>query len=174
MTDAPPLPLPPPAPAARRGDRLDKRVVVYWMLSGSLFVAVLAAGAVIGVHALGAKLGEYRGWIVLAAWVLIGGLGAAALVEPVLSYHCWRFSIGDELLEARYGVLFREEKVIPINRLQHVDLMRGPIERLFGLSTLVVFTAGTEGATFRLPGLAKERAKELRDRILAARGDDVL
>ena len=105
---------------------------------------------------------------------MLGALALSALFEPVLSFWCWRFAIDDEVLEARYGVVFREEKVIPINRLQHVDLMRGPIERLFGLSTLVVFTAGTEGATFRLPGLAKQRAKDLRDRILAARGDDVL
>ena len=40
--------------------------------------------------------------------------------------------------------------------------------------TLVVFTAGTEGATFRVPGLPIARARQMRDRILAARGDDVI
>jgi membrane protein YdbS with pleckstrin-like domain len=58
--------------------------------------------------------------------------------------------------------------------MQHVDLTRGPIERLFGLATLVVFTAGNEGSAFRVPGLAAARARSLRDRILEARGDDRL
>ena len=58
--------------------------------------------------------------------------------------------------------------------MQHIDLMRGPIERVFGLATLVVFTAGNEGSSFRVPGLAVGRAQELRDRILQARGDDLL
>jgi len=154
--------------------RLERRVVVYWIASGVLVVAVLAVAAWFGVAELTARFEQHASWIRAAVWTLLAGLALGALVEPVLSFWCWRFAVDDEVLEARYGVLFREEKVIPINRLQHVDLMRGPIERLFGLSTLVVFTAGTEGATFRLPGLAKERARDLRDRILAARGDDVL
>ena len=58
--------------------------------------------------------------------------------------------------------------------MQHVDLMRGPIERMFGLATLVVYTAGTEGASFRLPGVDMRRAEEIRDQILRARGDDVI
>ncbi len=74
----------------------------------------------------------------------------------------------------RYGIFFHEERTIPINRLQHVDLSRGPIERLFGLATLVVFTAGNEGSAFRVPGLRVSVAEPLRDQILAARGDDVL
>lgn len=166
------VPLPPPPGADLQ--RLDPRVVAYWMVAGLLVVAVLGVAAWFGVAELTARYKEHASWIQIAAASLLGALALGALFEPVLSFWCWRFAIDHEVLEARYGVVFREEKVIPINRLQHVDLMRGPIERLFGLSTLVVFTAGTEGATFRLPGLAKQRAKDLRDRILAARGDDVL
>jgi membrane protein YdbS with pleckstrin-like domain len=71
-------------------------------------------------------------------------------------------------------VIFHEEKAIPVSRLQHVDLTRGPIERAFGLATLVVHTAGTEAASFRLPGLTADRAGQLRDAILEARGDDTV
>lgn len=166
--------VPSPPPSGADPQRLDPRVVAYWMVAGLMVVAVLGVAAWFGVAELTARFAQHASWIRIAAWSLLGALVLSALVEPVLSFWCWRFAVDDEVMEARYGVLFREEKVIPINRLQHVDLMRGPIERLFGLSTLVVFTAGTEGATFRLPGLAKQRAKALRDRILAARGDDVL
>jgi hypothetical protein len=99
---------------------------------------------------------------------------AWTLISPPLAYARWRYSVDSELLLARYGILFIEEKAIPISRLQHVDLYRGFLERMFGLTTLIVFTAGTEGAHFRLPGLSLVRARELRDLILAARGDDVI
>ena len=70
--------------------------------------------------------------------------------------------------------LFVEERAVPVRRMQHVDLSRGPIERLFGLATLVVFTAGNEGSAFRVPGLPVQKAQELRDRIVQMRGDGAL
>lgn len=160
-------------------ERLDSRVVPYWLVEGALGWVVFAAvctGALV-VFREEVFEGEHadKWW-----WVLVGGgsiLGVRlvwSLVWPSLAFRRWQFCVGEDLLEARYGVIWHEEKIIPISRLQHVDLTRGPLERLFGLATLVVFTAGTEGASFRLPGLARTRAEDLRDRILVARGDDVI
>jgi membrane protein YdbS with pleckstrin-like domain len=155
-------------------ERLDARVVPYWLVSGLvswLLLVAIAAGVLFWFRE---RLPDDRRWI----WATVGG-GAVllllwSLVSPSWAWHRWRFVIDDDLLLARHGIVFHEEKAIPISRLQHVDLTRGPIERLFGLATLVVYTAGTEGASFRLPGLAVARAEELRDRILEARGDDVV
>lgn len=154
--------------------RLDSRLVPYWVLSNLFTTVVLIALLVGGVFYLYDKVDEYAQWLVVAAWTAGAAMSLIALLQPVLAYMTWRYSMDDQLLIARYGILFREEKTIPISRLQHVDLRRGPIERMFSLATLVVFTAGTEGATFRVPGLSVARAQEMRDRILAARGDDVI
>ena len=146
----------------------------YWILVNLVTTAVLIAVLGVGVGYLGGQFVELSQWFVVAAWALGAALTLMALLQPVLAYMTWRFAIDDELLIARYGILFREEKTIPISRLQHVDLRRGPVERMFSLATLVVFTAGTEGATFRVPGLSVSRARQMRDQILAARGDDVI
>jgi len=53
-----------------------------------------------------------------------------------------------------------------VSRLQHVDIDQGPLERLFGLASLTVFTAGGRGATFRVNGLTPSRAEAMRDQIL--------
>jgi len=153
---------------------LDRRVVVYWLITGIFgfgFLSALLFGAGLIFRE---KLPEDPSSVLIAAGVLAAVFLAWTLAAPSLAYARWRFSITEELLLARYGIIFHEEKAIPISRMQHVDLMRGPIERLFGLATLVVFTAGTEGASFRLPGIAVRRAEELRDQILRARGDDVI
>ena len=145
-----------------------------WLLGG-LISTTLLCGALYGGYLFVAErhpryetLARTGGLIVASIWFLI------AVLMPPLAWMRWRFAVSDTMLVMEHGVLFHEEKSIPISRLQHVDLTRGPIERLFGLATLGVSTAGNEGSSFRVPGLMVDRAQQLRDSILAARGDDVL
>jgi len=142
------------------------------MIGDTLSVAVVAALAWFIGQPLLAK--HWDAWSPAWELVLLGlciGLAALALLAPPLAFARWRYGFLGDLLLMRYGILFVEERAVPVRRMQHVDLMRGPIERLFGLATLVVFTAGNEGSAFRVPGLSVARAQELRDRIVQMRGD---
>jgi membrane protein YdbS with pleckstrin-like domain len=76
------------------------------------------------------------------------------------------------VLLIRKGVWFRSIKLLPLPRLQHVDVKRGPLQRHFGLATLVMHTAGTHAASIEVPGLDADEALRLRDRLVAAGGDD--
>ncbi|MEZ5963732.1 MAG: PH domain-containing protein [Planctomycetota bacterium] len=182
MTD-PNLPSPASAPGADEPlvstletERLDRRVVAYWWLSGLVSSAILALFLGGLLFAGRVELEARQLWQV-ASWACGGLIGvklAWALVAPPLSWARWRWGMDDQLLVLRWGIISHYERAIPVSRLQHIDLTRGPIERLFGLSTLVVHTAGTSAASFDLPGLADGVARTLRDRILAARGDDVV
>lgn len=172
---APPLsPLPDGLPAPLAEERLDARIVPYGILVNLITTAFLGALIAGGVWYLRRHVEGVGPWVVVAGWTAGALLLLTAFLQPILGYATWRYGMDSQLLVARYGILFREEKTIPVSRLQHVDLRRGPIERLFSLATLVVFTAGTEGATFRVPGLSFARARELRDAILASRGNDVV
>ncbi|MCA8957360.1 MAG: PH domain-containing protein, partial [Planctomycetes bacterium] len=155
-------------------ERLDPKVVVYWLVSG--LISWVFLGVLLGGVALFAwfKWSRFGMPVAIAVGAIAVLLLVWTLISPTLAYNRWRFSVGADLLLARYGILFIEEKAIPISRMQHIDLYRGVVERMLGLTTLIVFTAGTEGAHFRLPGLSLLRARELRDLILAARGDDVI
>ncbi len=154
--------------------RLEGRTVPYWVLGNAITTVVLGGAMAAGVLYLREHDPEHAWWYTAAAAGLGGFMLLLTFVQPPLAYWTWRYGMDGELLVMRYGILFREEKTIPISRMQHIDLRRGPIERLFGLATLVVFTAGTEGATFRVPGLTVATARAMRDRVLAARGDDVI
>lgn len=169
-----PEPEPVPTPAASLHETLDRRVVLYWLISALIswtMMAGLGFGALLFL-----RVQWPESWtLTLTAYLSLVVLYLVwSLLWPTLAYNRWRFAVDHELLLARYGIFFIEEKAIPISRLQHVDLYRGLLERFFGLTTLIVFTAGTEGAHFRLPGLSMTRARDLRDFILAARGDDVI
>jgi hypothetical protein len=69
-------------------------------------------------------------------------------------------------LRVRSGVIWRSERLVPRSRVQHLDLERGPIERHFGLATLVVHTAGTRMHALRQSGFLDDDAVALRDALL--------
>ena len=147
-------------------ERLDPRVVPYWLLTGLFSTLVLCCflgGAALFVHM---QFEEHFVLVVTAVSLLGGSSLIWSLISPSLAYARWRYQVDHEVLRMRYGILFHEERSIPISRMQHIDLTRGPIERLFGLATLVVFTAGNEGSAFRVPGLTAARAREIRDQVL--------
>ena len=89
-----------------------------------------------------------------------------------LAYRAWGYRIDDKVLAIRFGVWWRTVKLVPLNRLQHADLKVGPIQRRFGLATLVVHTAGTHASEIEIPGLSIEEATRLRDHLVAVGGDD--
>lgn len=174
-----PAPLPPahaPLPPPLEAQQLDGRVVPYWWLAGLVSTAIVAAILLALLATLRQELRVHK-FYDLAFWCAYGLIAlkfAWTVIAPPWSWRRWRWGIDHELLTLRWGIISHYERVIPISRLQHVDLTRGPIERLFGLTTLVVHTAGTSAASFDLPGLSDARARMLRDRILAARGDDIV
>ncbi|GAB3510730.1 PH domain-containing protein [Pseudoxanthomonas daejeonensis] len=75
----------------------------------------------------------------------------------------------------RRGGLWRTETLVPVSRVQHLDLERGPLERKLGLATLVVHTAGTRMAAVKLPLLALDDAEALRAHLARqVEADDAL
>src|SRR5262249_53459327 len=145
---------PPAAPA----ERLERRTIGYWYVTDVLRAVVLGGALVAGANWFAHKNQGVPAALPAAAAVAAGLMMVVALVGPPLAWQRWSFAVDDRLLRMRYGILFVEERLVPVPRMQHVDLVRNPIERLFGLSTLLVFTAGNEGSAFRVPGLAVRRA----------------
>lgn len=98
-------------------------------------------------------------------------VGAAALltllggVYVFRRYQRWRFDLETDALVLKRGVVTHVDTVVPYVRIQHVDTQRGPVERLLGLSSLVVYTAGTRGADVSIPGLTMERADALQEQL---------
>ena len=115
------------------------------------------------------------GWLGLLAGVVL----LACATGTWLGYRRWKFS-GWKLdatgLHVRRGRWWQREVLVPRSRVQHLDIERGPIERHFGLATLVVHTAGSRVHALRQPGFADADAIALRDALVpdSARHDDVV
>lgn len=92
---------------------------------------------------------------------------AGTFVIPRRRYRRWGYREGEDEIEIRRGMLIRVRTIVPFGRVQHIDVAQGPIQRPFGLATLILHTAGTQGAAVPLPGLAHAEAEAMRDRIRA-------
>lgn len=68
----------------------------------------------------------------------------------------------------RTGALWRKHTAIPLNRIQHVEITQGGIERMLGLAKLIIYTAGGHGSDLAIPGLPFAHAEKLRDGLLAS------
>ena len=153
---------------------LDSRVINLWRVAhlfGSLVILTLAliGGLIVGAALRGA-------WpVVLALWLALAGLRTWLFFwHPARRFRAWGYRIDDKVLLIRSGIWFRVIQLLPLSRLQHVDLHSGPLERRFGLASLVLYTAGTHEASLVIPGLDAQQAARLRDRLVAAGGDDAV
>ena len=86
-----------------------------------------------------------------------------------LSYHYYRYELTERGFTKESGIIWKKYVTIPYNRIQNVDINRGLIARLLGLSDVHIQTAGVSGVALaegRLPGLSKDIAEQVRDEVL--------
>src|SRR5688572_6554277 len=96
-------------------------------------------------------------------------LAAAYLLVrlPLRRYQARGYQLGADRLRVVRGLLFRSDTVVPFGRVQHIDVHQGPLERGYGLATLVLHTAGTHNSSVTLPGLSHADAAAMREEIRA-------
>jgi membrane protein YdbS with pleckstrin-like domain len=103
--------------------------------------------------------------------VIVAAMLTGTLIGAAVGHARWRrtrWKLDEQGFHVRRGWLWRTEVLVPRSRVQHLDLERGPLERHFGLATLVVHTAGSQTPALRQSGLADADAIALRDALIPA------
>jgi len=96
--------------------------------------------------------------------VLLTSIGVTVFV-PRWKYRYWRFSLDDQELYLERGIFNRVRTIVPLRRIQHLDVSQNLLEREFDLGKLIVHTAGSDSNSVVLPGLDYTEAEQLRDSI---------
>jgi membrane protein YdbS with pleckstrin-like domain len=143
-----------------RERELAPAVVTAWRLSGILPLLFPSAAAI----ALGFVFLGRWGFLVAA---VVAGLAVLLLgVYPPARYRRWRWRLTPLGLELSRGVLVRYHDAVPYFRIQQIDIVQGPLDRLLKLATLQVTTASASGSA-TLPGIANADAPGVRAALLA-------
>ncbi|MEM7366078.1 MAG: PH domain-containing protein [Pseudomonadota bacterium] len=128
------------------------------------FIAAIVAIVVIGESELGFH--RFYPWLAVPAVLLLAVLDLlfsrrAAMVK--------RYAVREHDVYFESGVFWHAQTIQPLNRVQHVEVGQGPIDKRLGLAHLQLFSSGSGAASLNIPGLTLKRAEELREFILQHR-----
>lgn len=100
-------------------------------------------------------------WLPLVIPAAVAAIGAAAL----LRYWFFRFKLQEDRVLIHQGVLKRTALDLPFDRVQGINVERSLVDRVLGLVTVRLDTAGSIVAEGRLPAVSTELADWLRTRV---------
>lgn len=110
-------------------------------------------------------------FIVLILWIVF------SYIIAKLTYHFYKYELREDGFRKEYGIIWKKYVTIPYDRIQNVDIYRGLLARILGLSDIHIQTAGMSAtvgrygaygisAEGRLPGLSREIAEQVRDELI--------
>jgi membrane protein YdbS with pleckstrin-like domain len=148
-------------PALRPPSRaVDRRAVLWWTAQAVLTVVP----PVLVLCVLALMVPPARGWLVFSAAVVgVPGLLYTA-VMPAWRFRVHRWETTGEAVFTRAGWVRQQWRIAPLSRIQTVDTVRGPLQQLFGLSTVTVTTASAAGPV-TIDGLDHALARELAEEL---------
>ena len=112
-----------------------------------------------------AGLAPAIGALFLLAWLVL---------VPRRRYRSWAYGVDTDELHIQHGLWTRVRTIVPFGRVQHIDVAQGPLERAFGIGTLILHTAGTRSSAVVLPGLGHADAERMRNLIRSKIRQDLL
>jgi membrane protein YdbS with pleckstrin-like domain len=148
------------APVREPAWQLPRSAIWLWATQGglgALFWGVVLAAALAFLPTDDAPLSAlpWAGPLALALYALV-----AIGLQPWIRHRVHRWEVTDEAVYALTGWLTRTWTLVPIARIQTVDVTRGVLQQLYGLATVAVLTASSKG-TVQVPHLPVAVAEQV-------------
>ena len=145
------------APARLPAWSLPRSAIWLWAtqgLLGTLFWGAVLVAALLVLPTDDAPLSAlpWAGPLALGLYAV----GSIA-VQPMIRHRVHRWEVTDEAVYALTGWLTRTWTLVPIARIQTVDVTRGVLQQLYGLASVAVLTASSKG-TVHVPHLPADVA----------------
>ncbi len=152
---------------------LHKAVIILWTIRMGIGFIIAALCVAIGpILDAGTKLtlgGQplSLGLIVTLAIVLVLLIIAICWFISFLSYKNFTWEITDTEFTLRRGIISKKQVHIPFRRIHSIDTNAGIIDRLLGLVTLNIQTAGSSKPEATMAGITLAEAEAMRVEIFA-------
>ena len=113
------------------GTKTKLPVAYMWYTAVQATFAGLIIGGVLGLFSSDTTTGVIVGLVFFIPAILLA----------VVNYVFTSFVAADQEITINAGMIFRTSKTINYGRVQNVDVVRGPIQMMFGLATINIWTA---------------------------------
>lgn len=107
-------------------------------------------------------------------WLVIGALTTVpTLIYSVIRYLTLRFFIDNGQLVIKQGLIFRNVRSVPVERIQNIDFVQNPLHRLIGVAEVRVETAAGSNPEATLRVLTIQQIEQLRGELFRSRQQPV-
>jgi membrane protein YdbS with pleckstrin-like domain len=136
---------------------LHKEYLYVRLVGTIIFFAFLAAASVFLYFATDLKV-----WHI---YLPLGLLFIFRLIVLIVGFKRKGYQMREHDISYRTGLIFHKATSVPLVRIQHSEVTRGPLQRLFELATVKIYTAGGQQSDLSIPGLTPDEAYRVRDYI---------
>jgi hypothetical protein len=163
---------PRPGPVRDPAWSLSRAAVGLWIAQGVLGTVVYGLAVAAFFLLVPGDAGRLVPVVRWAGPVLVVAYGVLTIgVRPRLRYRVHRWEVTADAVYTLTGWLNRTWTLVPVSRIQTVDVTRGVIQQVFGLASVAVLTASAQG-TVRVPHLEADVARRVAE-DLARRAEQV-
>jgi|SRR5690554_620748 len=86
-------------------------------------------------------------------------------VDVILKQSKYGYALREKDALFRRGYITTVTTIIPFSRIQHMAINQSLFDKLYGISTLKIYTAGGSSSDIAIPGLSPKIANSLKDAI---------
>ena len=112
-----------------------------------LAIMTIASVILIWLFSAGFTIATFPSIIFFSAMILLVVAIGLGLLWSVLYYESVVYLLNKTEMTWKRGVWFRTTGIVPYNRITNIDIVQGPIMRLFHISNLKIQTAGSSANT---------------------------
>ena len=132
------------------------------LISNTIFWGVIVTGAAIALRSASDEIPRLVLYIVPGILLSIIFM---TYLSIIFGFKNKLFAVRQQDLNYKKGWLWKSRMVVPFKRIQHSEVTQGPVDRIFKLAKLRVFTAGGSGSDLTIPGLKLDEANKLKTLI---------
>jgi len=150
---------------------IERKYLMVRLFSDIIIFALLASG-IFALQYMDKKppftIKENLSYIMLG----VGILAIVTIIIGLLGFKYKRFAVREKDIIFQTGLILRKKIHVPFNRVQHVEVNQGVIDRFLDLAKLKIFTAGGSKSDLSIPGLNNEDALKMKSFILQKTEED--
>lgn len=99
-------------------------------------------------------------WLMIVISIII--IPYDVLIAPKWKYETCGYKISETNIQIKVGKIFEKEVLIPMKKVQHVELSQGPLLKKYQLMKITISTAA---GSHEVTGIAEDVAEEIRKEI---------
>lgn len=137
---------------------LDKKYLKVSLIFRAIAAVIVLTGLGLAAYFLDVPYLEYVLISVLLVFINV-------FIFGYFSFYKKAFALRDKDVSYRSGLVFHAITTVPLNRIQHTEVVQGPVNRMFNLAAVHIYTAGGSSSDIVIPGLTFDNAQEVRSYI---------